>query len=41
MLGGKSVIMAGVYLRGDLVRRSDATEGGKEAALMPAINIGR
>lgn len=41
MLGGKSVLMAGVHLRGDLVRKSDrTTETGKEVS-MPAINIGR
>nr|POF11611.1 dynactin subunit 5 [Quercus suber] len=47
MLGGKSVLMAGVHLRGDLVRKPDrltvpdgGTGGGKEAPV-PAINIGR
>nr|POE80915.1 isoform 2 of dynactin subunit 5 [Quercus suber] len=47
MLGGKSVLMAGVHLRGDLVRKPDrlgaadgGTGGGKEVPV-PAINIGR
>ncbi|KAI7299632.1 hypothetical protein KC315_g17539, partial [Hortaea werneckii] len=41
MLGGKSVIMAGVCLRGDLYRKSDrpTTEGEKDA--QTAISVGR
>ncbi|KAI7539635.1 hypothetical protein KC331_g9636 [Hortaea werneckii] len=41
MLGGKSVIMAGVCLRGDLYRKSEraATEGEKDA--QTAISVGR
>ena len=41
MLGGKSVIMAGVCLRGDLYRKSEraTTEGEKDA--QTAISVGR
>lgn len=42
MLGGKTVIMAGVHLRGDLCRKPEpAAEGTKEKPSTTAINIGR
>ena len=42
MLGGKTVIMAGVHLRGDLCRKPEpVAEGEKEKAPTIAINIGR
>lgn len=44
MLGGRTVIMAGVTMRGDLQRKVDRSaeggEGGDKAA-STAINIGR
>jgi dynactin-5 len=42
MLGGKTVIMAGVHLRGDLVRKPERPpEGEKEKPPTTAISIGR
>lgn len=42
MLGGKTVIMAGVCLRGDLCRRTEpAADGEKEKTHSTAISIGR
>ena len=42
MLGGKTVIMAGVYLRGDLCRKPEpAAEGEKEKTHSTTISIGR
>ena len=42
MLGGKTVIMAGVHLRGDLCRKAEpAAEGEKEKPNTTAISIGR
>ena len=42
MLGGKTVIMAGVHLRGDLCRKQEpAAEGEKEKPNTTAISIGR
>ncbi|KAK0248997.1 hypothetical protein LTR91_012707 [Friedmanniomyces endolithicus] len=42
MLAGKSVVMAGAILRGDLHRKSDRpAEGGEKGGPITAINIGR
>lgn len=42
MLGGKTVIMAGVHLRGDLCRKPErAAEGEKEKPNTTAVSIGR
>jgi dynactin 5 len=42
MLGGKTVIMAGVYLRGDLCRTPErSAEGEKEKPNTTAISVGR
>ena len=42
MLGGKTVVMAGVHLRGDLCRMAEpVAEGEKEKTPPSAINIGR
>ena len=42
MLGGKTVVMAGVQLRGDLVRKPEpVAEGEKEKPPTTAISIGR
>jgi dynactin-5 len=42
MLGGKTVIMAGVHLRGDLYRKQEPPkEGEKEKSSTTAISIGR
>ena len=42
MLGGKTVIMAGVHLRGDLCRKHEPpAEGEKEKPNTTAISIGR
>jgi dynactin-5 len=40
MLGGRTVIMAGVTMRGDLQRKPDASESGDKTA-STAITIGR
>lgn len=45
MLGGRTVIMAGVTMRADLQRKversADGGEGGEKAAATTAITIGR
>ena len=41
MLGGKSVIMAGVCLRGDLNRPATTTADGKKEPPITAISVGR
>lgn len=42
MLGGKTVIMAGVHVRGDLARKPErAAEGEKEKPATTAISVGR
>jgi dynactin 5 len=41
MLAGKSVVMAGATLRGDLFRRPDRTAEGEKEAPTTAITIGR
>ncbi len=41
MLAGKSVVMAGAILRGDLHRKSDRPAEGEKGAPITAINIGR
>lgn len=42
MLGGKSVVMAGVQLRGDLRRIPEPTADGEQAKAVPtAITIGK
>lgn len=41
MLGGKSVVMAGVTLRGDLCRKSDKLAEGEKEGPTTAISIGR
>ncbi|KAF2483941.1 trimeric LpxA-like protein [Neohortaea acidophila] len=42
MLGGKTVIMSGVHLRGDLCRKPEpAADGEKEKTSVTAISIGR
>jgi len=45
MLGGKTVIMAGVTMRADLQRKversADGGEGGEKVAASTAITIGR
>ncbi len=42
MLGGKTVIMAGVHLRGDLCRKPErVAEGEKEKPNTTAVSIGR
>lgn len=41
MLGGKSVIMAGVHMRGDLYRKVDKAAEGEKEGPMTAISIGR
>lgn len=43
MLGGKTVVMAGVTLRGDLHRMQEPTADGDQQSKGPvtAINIGR
>lgn len=42
MLGGKTVIMAGVHLRGDLCRKPEpAADGEKEKTNTTAISVGR
>jgi dynactin-5 len=45
MLGGRTVIMAGVTMRADLQRKADRSadggEGGEKAAAATAITIGR
>lgn len=42
MLGGKSVIMAGVVMRGDLCRKPDpGAEGDKRETPSTAISVGR
>jgi len=41
MLGGKSVLMAGVCLRGDLHRKAEKTAEGEKEAPATAINVGR
>ena len=41
MLGGKSVVMAGTCLRGDLFRRPDKSAGDEKEGSATAIAIGR
>lgn len=45
MLGGRTVIMAGVTMRADLQRKVEpsagGSEGGEKAAAATAITIGR
>ena len=41
MLGGKSVIMAGVHMRGDLHRKVEKHAEGDKEGPITAINIGR
>ena len=41
MLSGKSVIMAGVCLRGDLFRRPEKPAEGEKEGVTTAISIGR
>lgn len=42
MLGGKTVIMAGAILRGDLYRKPERTADGEgDKTAMTAITIGR
>ena len=41
MLGGKSVIMAGVCLRGDLYRKNEEASEGKREGPQTAISVGR
>ncbi|KAK1061185.1 hypothetical protein LTR12_004793 [Friedmanniomyces endolithicus] len=41
MLAGKSVVMAGAILRGDLHRKSDRPAEGEKGGPITAINIGR
>jgi len=43
MLGGRTVLMADVFLRGDLHRFASSASAGPEAANQPttAISIGR
>jgi len=41
MLGGKSVIMAGVCLRGDLYRKKERSTEGEKEGPATAISVGR
>lgn len=41
MLGGKTVIMGGAIIRGDLTKEPERTADGKLARATTAITIGR
>jgi len=41
MLGGKSVLMAGVCLRGDLHRKAEKAAEGEKESHTTAISVGR